>query len=308
MAEEVISIISKFAWVVYASGIVQGMRFGGIIRKTKQNFDEINEEEQVVNKYQKMFDFTGKCAVVVGGGGGIGGGIAEGFAAVGMRVAIVGRTLSKLEAKAKSIEAETGNPVFCFAADCNDPVAVEKLAGDVVATLGGVDVLVNSQGVNKKFSALEHPVAEWDEMFAANVKSVMLTCQFFGRHMVAQKSGRIINVSSVGSVRTKPSDISVCYGASKGAVDAYSLNLAAGWGMHNITVNCIAPIMTETEMMKPIFEKMPELRDGTAARVPMGRIGLPEDCAGLALFLASDAAAFVSGQRFYPDGGLLTLQ
>ena len=91
-------------------------------------------------------------------------------------------------------------------------------------------------------------------------------------------------------------------------MDAYSLNLAAGWAQHGITVNCIGPIMTETEMMKPIFEKNPELRDGTAARVPVGRIGLPEDCAGIALFLASDAASFVTGQRIYADGGLMTLQ
>ena len=258
--------------------------------------------------YKKLFDFTGMKAVVVGGGGGIGGGIAEGFSAVGMKVAIVGRTLSKLEKKAAEIEEKTGNKVLCFAADTSDEAAVEQMSAAAIEALGGIDVLVNSQGVNKKFSALEHPMPEWDEMFNANVKSIMLTCKYFGREMVKQKKGRIINISSIGSVRTKPSDISVCYGATKGAVDAYSLNLAAGWAQHGITVNCIGPIMTETEMMKPIFEKNPDLRDGTAARVPLGRIGLPEDCAGIALFLASDAASFVTGQRIYADGGLMTLQ
>ena len=258
--------------------------------------------------YNKLFDFNGKRAVVIGGGGGIGGGIAEAFAAVGMKVAIVGRTLSKLEAKAADIEKQTGNKVVCFAANCDEEEAVAKMSADVMDALGGIDILVNSQGVNKKFSALEHPVAEWDEMFSANVKSIMLTCEYFGRAMVKQKYGRIINISSIGAVRTKPSDISVCYGATKGAVDAYSLNLAAGWAQYGITVNCIGPIMTETEMMKPIFAKNPELRDGTAARVPAGRIGLPEDCAGIALFLASDASSFVTGQRIYADGGLMTLQ
>lgn len=258
--------------------------------------------------YKSLFDFTGKRAVVVGGGGGIGGGIAEAFADVGMKVAIVGRTPAKLEKKAAQIEEQTGNKVLCFAADCDDDAVVEKLSADVIAALGGIDILVNSQGVNKKFSALEHPVAEWDEMFSANVKSIMLTCKYFGREMVNRKKGRIINLSSIGAVRTKPSDISVCYGATKGAVDAYSLNLAAGWAQYGVTVNCIGPIMTETEMMKPIFAKNPELRDGTAARVPCGRIGLPEDCAGIALFLASDASGFVTGQRIYADGGLMTLQ
>lgn len=258
--------------------------------------------------YNKLFDFTGKRAVVIGGGGGIGGGIAEAFAAVGMKVAIAGRTQSKLEKKAVEIAEKTGNQVICCAADCNEEDAVRNLSSAILEQLGGIDILVNSQGVNKKFSALEHPVAEWDEMFSANVKSIMLTCKFFGRAMVEQKYGRIINISSIGAVRTKPSDISVCYGATKGAVDAFSLNLAAGWAQHGITVNCIGPIMTETEMMRPIFAKNPELRDGTAARVPAGRIGLPEDCAGIALFLASDAASFVTGQRIYADGGLMTLQ
>lgn len=258
--------------------------------------------------YKSLFDFAGMRAVVIGGGGGIGSGIAEGFAAVGMKVAIVGRTMAKLEKKAAEIEEKTGNPVLCFAADTSDEAAVEAMSAAAVVALGGIDVLVNSQGVNKKFSALEHPVPEWDEMFSANVKSIMLTCKYFGREMVRQRKGRIINISSIGAVRTKPTDISVCYGASKGAVDAFSLNLAAGWAQYGVTVNCIGPIMTETEMMKPIFEKNPELRDGTAARVPMGRIGLPEDCAGIALFLASDAASFVTGQRIYADGGLMTLQ
>ncbi len=261
-----------------------------------------------MNIYKNIFNLENKVAVVVGGAGGIGGEIAKAFCAVGAKVCIVGRSAAKLEAWAEQIEKEISVKPLCMAADCTDDVAVKELAEKVKEQLGSVDILVNSQGVNKKFSALEHPIAEWDEMYNANVKSVMLTCKYFGQQMVAKKYGRIINVSSIGSVRTKPSDISVCYGSTKGAVDAYSINLAAGWGKHGITVNCIGPIMTETEMMKPIFEKNPELRDGTAARVPMGRIGTPADCAGVALFFASEAAGFVTGQFIYPDGGLMTLQ
>jgi len=258
--------------------------------------------------YKKLFDLKGKRVVVVGGGGGIGGAIAEGFAAVGANTAIVGRSLDKLQKQTDKIRENTGVTVKCFAADCSSDESVAKLYEDVLAAMGGCDVLVNSQGVNKKFSALDHPVAEWDEMFAANVKSIMLTCKYFGRYMKEQHWGRIINVSSIGAVRSKMSDISVCYGSTKGAVNAYSLNLAAGWAEYGITVNSIGPIMTETEMMKPIFEKNPELLTGTIARVPAGRIGTPEDCAGVALFFASDAAAFVTGQIIYPDGGLSTLQ
>jgi len=258
--------------------------------------------------YKNLFNLKDKRAVVVGGGGGIGGAIAEGFAAVGAKTAIVGRSLDKLEKQAAKIKETTGATVACFAADCSSDESVAKLCDEVVAAFGGVDILVNSQGVNKKFSALDHPVAEWDEMFAANVKSIMLTCKYFGKQMKEQHFGRIINVSSIGAVRSKQSDISVCYGSTKGAVNAYSLNLAAGWAEYGITVNCIAPIMTETDMMKPIFEKNPELLTGTIARVPAGRVGKPEDCAGIALFFASEAASFVTGQIIYPDGGLCTLQ
>ena len=258
--------------------------------------------------YKNFFNLEGKRAVVIGGGGGIGGAIAEGYAAVGVKVAIVGRSMAKLEKKAAEIKENTGNEVLCFAGDMGSEADVAKLFEDVKAAMGGADILVNSQGVNKKFSALEHPVEEWDEMFGANVRSIMLTCKYFGNYMKEQKWGRIINVSSIGAVRSKMSDISVCYGSTKGAVNAYSLNLAAGWAQYGITVNCIGPIMTETEMMKPIFEKNPELLTGTIARVPAGRIGKVEDCAGLAMFFASDAAEFVTGQILYPDGGLCTLQ
>jgi gluconate 5-dehydrogenase len=258
--------------------------------------------------YKELFSLENKCAVVIGGGGGIGGAIAEGFAAVGANVAIVGRGLEKLQRQAAKIKENTGAQVKCFAADCSDEDSVAKLYGEVSASLRKVDILVNSQGVNKKFSALEHPVDEWDEMFAANVKSVMLTCKYFGRHMKERRYGRIVNLSSIGAVRAKQNDISVCYGATKGAVDAYSLNLAAGWAEFGITVNCIGPIIVETEMMKPILEKNPELRESTIARVPLGRLCKPEDCVGIAIFFASDAADFITGQVLYPDGGLSVLQ
>jgi NAD(P)-dependent dehydrogenase (short-subunit alcohol dehydrogenase family) len=258
--------------------------------------------------YKEIFNLKNKRAVVIGGGGGIGGAIAEGFAAVGMNVAIASRSLEKLQKQAEKIKENTGAAVKCFAADCSEEESVIKLHDDVMNELGGVDILVNSQGLNKKFSALEHPVDEWDKMFAANVRSVMLTCKYFGRYMKKQKYGRIINISSIGAVLAKQNDISVCYGATKGAIDAYSINLAAGWAEHGITVNCIGPIITETDMMKPIFEKNPDLLSSTLARVPTGRLCKPEDVAYLAIFLATDAAEFITGQIIYVDGGMSTLQ
>jgi gluconate 5-dehydrogenase len=257
---------------------------------------------------KNMFSLEGKTALVVGGGGDIGSAIAAGLANHGARVGISSRNKSKLEATAARLKEETGEEFEIFVADATNEESVKQMSEEFIAKMGKIDILVNSQGLNKKFPAFEHPMDEWDNMFDANVKSIMLTCKYLGKNMMENGGGRVINVSSIGAVRTKPSDISACYGATKGAVDALTLTLAAGWGQHNITVNAIGPIMTETEMMKSIFKEKPELKTGTLERVPMGRIALPEDCAGIAVFFASQAGAFVSGQIIYPDGGLMTLQ
>jgi gluconate 5-dehydrogenase len=257
---------------------------------------------------KNLFSLEGKTALVVGGGGDIGSAIAAGLANHGAKVSISSRSREKLEVTAARLKEETGEEIGIFVADATNEESVKKMSEEFIAKMGKIDILVNSQGLNKKFPAFEHPMNEWDNMFDANVKSIMLTCKYFGKNMMENGGGRIINVSSIGAVRTKPSDISACYGATKGAVDALTLTLAAGWGQHNITVNAIGPIMTETEMMKSIFKEKPELKTGTLERVPMGRIALPEDCAGVAVFFASQAGSFVSGQTIYPDGGLMTLQ
>jgi gluconate 5-dehydrogenase len=257
---------------------------------------------------KNLFSLEGKTALVVGGSGDIGAAIAVGLANHGAKVGISSRSKEKLEATAAKIQEQTGEEIAIFVADASDEASVKKMSEEFIAKMGKIDILVNSQGLNKKFPAFEHPMDEWDKMFDANVKSIMLTCKYLGKPMMENGGGRIINVSSIGAVRTKPSDISACYGATKGAVDALTLTLAAGWGQHNITVNAIGPIMTETEMMKSIFKEKPELKTGTLERVPMGRIARPEDCAGVAVFFASEAGSFVSGQTIYPDGGLMTLQ
>jgi len=254
------------------------------------------------------FDFSGKVAVIVGGGGDIGGAIAKGFAEHNAKVVIVGRSAERLERRAAKIKESCGIDILCYPADAGDEESVRALYERVIDDLERVDILVNSQAVNMKFPAMEHPMDKWDEMFTANVRSIMLTCKYFGRYMTRNGSGRIINISSIGAVRTRPTDISVCYGSTKGAVNSLSLTLAAGWAQYGVTVNCVGPIMTETEMMKSIFEEHPEIRTESAARVPMKRMALPEDCVGPTLFFASDAAAFITGQILYADGGCMTLQ
>ena len=254
-----------------------------------------------------MFSLNGKDAVVIGGGG-IGQAIAKGLALAGANVSIVSRGEEKLKKACEKIKEESGCTVTYYLCDVTDEASVEQVAQQFVADHGKVDILVNSQGYNKKYSAFDHPMDEWDRTFEVNVKSILMCCKYFGRYMRDRKYGRIINVSSIGATRSKMSDISVAYGSSKGAVNGLTVNLAAGWGPLGITVNALCPIMTETDMMKPIFEKNPELKTGTAARVPTGRIGLPEDNIAPAVFFASDEAAFINGQIIFVDGGLTTLQ
>ncbi len=255
-----------------------------------------------------IFSLDGKKAIVIGGAGGIGSAIAKGLAMAGADVAIASRDEVKLNRTAEAIKREVGADIKYYIVDVTDEEAVKNLADKFVTDNGRVDILVNSQGYNKKYPAFEHPMDEWDRMYEVNVKSIMLTCKYFGKYMARQGGGRVINVSSIGAIRTKPSDNSVAYCSTKGAVDTLTTTLAGGWGQHKITVNAIAPIMTETEMMKPIFEANPDLLKDTIARVPLGRAGRPEDAIAPAVFFASDEAEFVSGQIIYLDGGLRTLQ
>ena len=257
---------------------------------------------------KNIFSLEGKKALVIGGGGGIGQAIATGLSEAGAEVAIASRNKEKLEKVAAQIGEKTGSAVRVYECDVTDEAQVEKLAADFIGDNGCIDILVNSQGYNKKYPVCEHPMDEWDQMYNVNIRSIMLSCKYFGRHMIDRKYGRIINVCSIGAERNKPMDDSAAYSSTKGAVATLTMVLATGWGKHGITVNAIAPIMTETDMMKSIFEKMPELRDGTAARVPVGRICLPEDAIPPAVFFASDATEFVNGQTIYLDGAMRWLQ
>ena len=255
-----------------------------------------------------MFSLKGRNAIVIGGGGGIGAAIAKGLAQAGANVSISSTNEEKLKKACAKIKEECGADIGYYVCNVSNEAEVEKTAEQFVKDHGTVDILVNSQGYNKKYSAFDHPMDEWDRTFEINVKGMLICCKYFGRYMRDQKHGRIINVSSIGATRSKMSDISVAYGSSKGAVNGLTINLAAGWGQYGITVNALCPIMTRTEMMVPIFEKNPELVTGTAARVPVGRIGEPEDNIAPAVFFASDEAAFINGQIIYVDGGLTTLQ
>lgn len=152
------------------------------------------------------------------------------------------------------------------------------------------------------------PMDEWDAIYDVNVRGLFICCKEFAKGMIEQKYGKIINIGSIGAERTSTAGISAAYSSSKGAVKTMTMNLAAGWAKYNITVNQVNPILTSTPMMVEIFKQDPAKKAAVLGRNPMGRMGEPEDCVGMAIYFASDASSFVTGQGLCPDGGLLTLQ
>lgn len=256
-----------------------------------------------------LFDLTGKKAVVVGGAGGIGQAIAEGLAEAGAQVMISSRKKESLQRARDEIESGCGAEILYNVADASVETDVEALLQAAVAQMGTVDILVNSQGFNKKFPGTEFPVDMWDAMFDANVKSVMLTCKHFGRYMKKHDiHGKIINLSSVRGIRAvgNGGGGNVGYCATKGAVEmltkAYASDLRP-----SIQVNAIGPTITYTPMMVGLLPDSEEERNQIAAGMPAQRIGCPDDCKGPAIFLASAASDFITGSTIYPDGGLTAI-
>ena len=256
-----------------------------------------------------LFDLTGKCAVVVGGAGGIGQAIAEGLAEAGAAVLISSRNEDSLIRAQREIFQNTGLSIQYSVCDACDEEQVKKLLSSSISAMGTVDILCNSQGYNKKYPGTEFPLDEWDSMFDINVKSMMLTCKHFGKYMKDNGiHGKIINISSVRGQRAVGNGGvgSVGYCATKGAVDmltrAYSSDLRP-----NIQVNAIGPTITYTPMMVGILPDDAESRNAKASALPAMRIGDVNDCKGPAIFLASAASNFVTGSIIYPDGGLMAV-
>ena len=253
---------------------------------------------------KNAFDLTGKKAVVIGGGGGIGSAIAKGLAFYGAEVAISGRKLETLEAKAAEIKEEIGKDIICLAADATCEEALKQLYADANEKMGQVDILVNSQGYNQKFPINEMPLEVWNDMLNTNVTSVMLSCRIFAQGMIERGFGRIINVSSIRGIRAVNQGMgNTCYSTTKAAVTMLTKSLAAEWSKTGVTVNAIGPVITMTPMMEAVFEKTPQMKNALLANIPMGRLGEADDNIAPAIFLASEEAGFVTGQVIYPDGG-----
>ena len=253
---------------------------------------------------KNAFDLTGKKAVVVGGGGGIGSALAKGLAFYGADVAITGRKMESLEKTAASIKEETGKDVFCFTCDVTDEEAVKKLYEDANAALGQVDILVNSQGYNQKAPVEEIDLDVWNGMLTTNITSIMLTCRTFAQGMIERGFGRIINVSSIRADRAVNQGMgNTAYSTTKAACSMLTKSLASEWSRKGITVNAIAPAITETATLENLFAQNPGVKQALLANIPMGRLGKVEDNITPVIFFASEESSFVTGQIIYTDGG-----
>ncbi|MGI6072272.1 MAG: SDR family NAD(P)-dependent oxidoreductase [Lachnospiraceae bacterium] len=258
--------------------------------------------------YRNLMDLTGKNAVVIGGAGGIGQAIAKGLASAGAKVAIASRNENNLKKAAEEIKNEIGCDVKYYTVDVSDEQSIIELAKKSNKEMGGVCILVNSQGLNKKSPTFEMDMEVWDAMFAVNIRGMMIACREFAKYMAENKYGKIINVSSIRGIRAvKNGKGNTCYSVTKGAVDMLIKSLASEWALDGITVNGIGPIVTMTPMMVEVYKNNPDGQANAVKNVPMGRLGEPEDNIGPAIFLASAASDFVTGQIIYPDGGLASV-
>jgi NAD(P)-dependent dehydrogenase (short-subunit alcohol dehydrogenase family) len=246
-------------------------------------------------------DLTGRTAVVVGATSGIGKAIALGLADAGADVVPTGRREKLVKESVREVVAR-GRRSLTITADVGDSDSIQALADATIAEFGKVDILVNAAGRTVRRPTIDVPDAEWEEIFDTNLTGMLRACRAFGRHMIERRYGRIINIGSLTSVVALYEV--AAYGASKAGVAALTKSLAVEWAPHGICVNAILPGVFRTALNEGLLDGTERGRE-LLMRTPMRRFGRPEELAGAAVFLASQAASFVTGHLLTVDGGFL---
>lgn len=237
--------------------------------------------------------------LITGAGRGIGRVLALAFAEAGANVVAAGRVVTDIEATAATVR-DQGRRGLAVPTDVRSVASVDALVETVAAQLGRLDVLINNAGIFLNRPALDLTEAEWEEMADTNVKGVFFCARAAARIMVRQGEGRIVNISS--ALARVAQEGYAAYGANKAAVEQLTRVLALEWAPHGITVNAIAPTTTDVAE-KPDRLRSPEAIARARARIPVGRYGQPDDLVGAAIYLASPASAFMTGQTLIVDGG-----
>jgi 3-oxoacyl-[acyl-carrier protein] reductase len=242
-----------------------------------------------------MFDLTGKTALVTGATGGIGAAVARALHAQGATVAISGTRAAVLE----TLAGELGSRVHVLPCDLADKDAVEKLVPDAEAKMEKLDILVANAGVTKDNLFVQLKDEDWDQVIAINLTSTFRLTRAAVKTMMRRRYGRVIGISSVVGVTGNPGQGN--YTASKAGLIGMMKTVGAEYAKRNVTANCIAPGFIATPMTDKLNEKQ---REGILARVPAGRLGTPADIASAAVYLASDEAAYITGQTIHINGGM----
>jgi len=253
----------------------------------------------------KLFDLSGKTALVTGGSRGIGLSVAKALAEHGADVAIVARTKEQLEAAKQQIQADTDKKVWTFPFDIKNIKGIEGFFKNIVSEMKGVDILVNCAGTTVRGPSEEVDLKTWNQVIEVNLTAVFIISQAFCRHRKqAGKAGRIINIGSLTCHGARPT--TAAYASSKGGLLMLTKTLAVEWAKYNINVNAIGPGYIATELTEPLWSDE-EFTKWVLSKTPLGRWGQPDDLVGTAVLLASKAGDFITGQIIYVDGGWLAL-
>ncbi|MBV9121423.1 MAG: glucose 1-dehydrogenase [Chloroflexi bacterium] len=241
---------------------------------------------------------SGRVALITGGAGGLGGGMARGLAEAGASVVVADR-----RDPAEAVEAvrKGGGEASGLSLDVGNVTAIAPAVQEVIDRHGQLDVLINCAAVTYRRDAVDITPEEWDEVMAVNLRGMFFTCQAAARHMIPRRAGKIINIASITSRMGMPGVVPYC--TSKGGVVQMTASLAVEWGPFGLNVNAIAPGWHRSGFTTLRFADQAWVEE-MLRHVPMGRVGEPEDLQGLAVFLSSGASDYVTGQTFYVDGGL----
>jgi NAD(P)-dependent dehydrogenase (short-subunit alcohol dehydrogenase family) len=247
-----------------------------------------------------LFDLTGRVALITGGGAGLGRQMAEGLAEMGANLVLCARKQERCEQAAEELRG-LGVATLGLGCDVTSPESIQLVVDAVVARFGGIDILINNAGTSWGAPAEEMSLEHWNKVIATNLTGTFLCSQAVGKIMIGQRRGKIINIASIAGMAGSPEALdAIGYSASKGGVITMTQDLARKWATHGIYVNAIAPGWFPTRMSSAVIERN---REAFLKSIPLARFGNDHDLKGAAVFLASSASDYVTGQVLVVDGG-----
>jgi NAD(P)-dependent dehydrogenase (short-subunit alcohol dehydrogenase family) len=249
---------------------------------------------------RELFDLSGRVAIITGGSVGLGRQMAEALAEMGANLVLCARKKERCVQTAEELQ-KLGGKVLALGCDVRNPAEIHGVVDATLAQFGRIDILINNAGTSWGAPVEEMSLEQWNKVIETNLTGTFLFSQAAGKAMIGQRSGKIINIASVAGIQGAPPEFqAIGYHASKGGVIIFTKDLARKWGIHNIQVNAIAPGWFPTNMSQVLIERH---KDTFLSRIPLHRFGNEQDLKGAAVFLASDASAFVTGHVLVVDGG-----